>query len=172
MQWDYSYFFPPMATAGHVTRSGNRPMHFACSVAMSVCFGMDLDLTRLSDENKTVCAGAISAYKQIRDVTQGGDLYRLEDPHDHFRGALNFVTPDQSRAVVFVFQLKDGQPLAVRPAGLDPARRYTLREMNPAPGRDKMADEGKTMTGEDLMRDGFVPSCKNPVEASVIQLGS
>ena len=38
MQWDYSYFFPPMAMASHVTHWGNRPMHFACSVAMSARF--------------------------------------------------------------------------------------------------------------------------------------
>ena len=61
MQWDYSYFFPVMAIASHVTHSGNRPMHFACSVAMSARFGMDLDLVKLSPEDKAVCAGAISA---------------------------------------------------------------------------------------------------------------
>ena len=68
MQWDYSYFFPPMALASHVTLSGNRPMHFACSVAMSACFGMDLDLTKLPAQDKAILAGAIAAYKQIRDV--------------------------------------------------------------------------------------------------------
>ena len=108
MQWDYSYFFPPMAIASHVTHWGNRPMHFACSVAMSARFGMDLDLTKLPAQDRAICAGAISAYKQIRDVTDSGDLYRLEDPHQGFRGALDFVSPDRSRAVVFVFQLKDG----------------------------------------------------------------
>ena len=77
MQWDYSYFFPVMAIASHVTHWGNRPMHFACSVALSVRFGMDLDLNKLSDEDKAICAGAVSAYKQIRDVTQLGGLYRL-----------------------------------------------------------------------------------------------
>ena len=172
MQWDYSCFFPPMAIAGHVTRSGNRPMHFACSVAMSACFGMDLDLTKLSAADKAICAGAISAYKQIREVTQLGDLYRLESPHEKFRGALNFVSPDRARAVVFVFQLKDGPALPVRPQGLDPAKNYTVHELNPAPGRAAMPPEGKTFTGEELMRDGIVPSCANAVEASVIELGS
>jgi alpha-galactosidase len=122
MQWDYSYFFPPMAIASHVTHNGDRPMHFACSVAMSACFGMDLDLTKLSAEDKAICAGAIKAYKKIREVTQLSDLYRLEDPHQSFRGALDFVSPDQSQAVVFVFQLKDGQNSAVHPQGLDPVK--------------------------------------------------
>jgi alpha-galactosidase len=172
MQWDYSYFFPCMALASHVTHSGNRPMHFACSVAMSARFGMDLDLTKLPAEDKAICAGAIRAYKQIRDVTQLGDLYRLESPNGDFRGALNFVAPDRARAAVFVFQMKDGQNLPVRPQGLDPARRYTVRELNPAPGRAAMNQEGRTLTGDELMRGGLMPSCSRALEACVIELGS
>src|SRR5258708_21897291 len=59
MQWDYSYFFPMMAFASHVTHWGNRPMHFSCSVAMSPRFGMDLDLTKLPAADKAICTGAI-----------------------------------------------------------------------------------------------------------------
>jgi alpha-galactosidase len=172
MQWDYSYFFPCMALASHVTHWGKRPMHFACSVAMSARFGMDLDLAKLPAQDKAICAGAISAYKQIREVTHLGELYRLESPHGNFRGALNFVAPGQARAIVFVFQLKDGQNLAVHPEGLDPARRYTVRELNPAPGRPAMDQEGKALTGEALMRDGLMPSCSKALEACVIELGS
>jgi len=172
MQWDYSYFFPPVAMASHVTHWGNRPMHFACSVAMSARFGMDLDLNKLPATDRDICAGAIAAYKQIREVTQLGDLYRLENPHDTFRGALDFVSPDRSRAVVFAFQLQAGAPLPVRPQGLDPLKNYTIHELNPAPGRTAMPDEGRTVSGEVLMRDGLVPSCAHAVEASVIELGS
>jgi alpha-galactosidase len=172
MQWDYSYFFPPMAIASHVTHWGNRPMHFACSVAMSARFGMDLDLNKLSAQDKAICAGAISAYKQIRDVTLLGDLYRLEDPHNNFRDAINFVSPDKTHAVLFAFQLKDGPQSPVHPQGLDPQKSYTIRELNPAPGRAAIPQEGKTLAGEELMRNGIVPSCANPVEACVIELGS
>jgi alpha-galactosidase len=172
MQWDYSYFFPVMALASHVTHWGNRPMHFACAVAMSARFGMDLDLTKLSAQDKAVCAGAIAAYKQIRGVTAQGDLYRLEDPHGNYRGALNFVSHNRTRAVVFVFQLADGQNAPVRPQGLDPIKHYALRELNPAPGRTQMAQNGKIFTGEELMRDGILPSCSKALEASVIELNS
>jgi alpha-galactosidase len=172
MQWNYSYFFPPMAIASHVTHWGHRPMHFACSVAMSARFGMDLDLTKLPAGDKAICAGAIAAYKQVRDLVAFGDLYRLEDPHTAFRGAINYVSPDRSRAVVFAFQLKDGQNTAVRPQGLDTAKRYTVRQLNPAPGRDALSQQGQTLTGEALMRDGIVPACSKALEACVIELGS
>ena len=146
-------------------------MHFACAVAMSVRFGMDLDLVKLPPADKGICAGAIKAYKEVRDVTELGDLYRLEDPHESARGALNYTAQDRSRVVVFVFQLRDGQALAVRPQGLDPTRRYAVHELNPAPGRSSIPQEGKTFTGEELMREGIVPSCANALEACVIQLG-
>jgi len=170
MQWDYSYFFPPVALASHVTHWGHRPMHFACTVAMSARFGMDLDLTKLSAQDKAVCAGAISAYKQIREVTALGDLYRLEDPHANFRGALNFVSTDRSRAVAFVFQLNDGENAPVRLQGLDATKRYTIHELNPAPGRAAMQKDGQSFTGEELMRDGILPSCSKALEATVIAL--
>jgi alpha-galactosidase len=170
MQWDYSYFFPAMTLCSHVTHSGLRPLHFACCVAMSARFGMDLDLAKLSAEDKAVCAGAIRAYKQIRDVTHLGDLYRLERPHAAPRGALNFVSADHSRAVVFVFQLQDGRPTPVRPQGLDPDRQYVVRELNPAPGRASLPQEGKSINGHELMRDGLSPSCSRALEACVVEL--
>jgi alpha-galactosidase len=172
MQWDYSYFFPVMTLSSHVTHWGQRPMHFACTVAMSARFGMDLDLAKLPAGDKAICAGAISAYKRIREVTHLGELYRLERPHGATRGAINFVATDKARAVVFVFQLKDGQPTPVRPQGLAPARTYTVHELNPAPNRSPLEQEGKTMTGEELMRDGVIPSCAKAVEACALELES
>ncbi len=170
MQWDYSYFFPVMALASHVTHWGHRPMHFACCVAMSARFGMDLDLVKLSPEDKAICAGAISAYKKIRDVTQLGDLFRLENPHQGIRGALNFVSTDRNRAAIFAFQLKDGEGKPVMPQGLDPAKKYSVHELNPAPGRAALTREAGTFTGEELMRDGLKPSCGKALEACVVEL--
>jgi alpha-galactosidase len=172
MQWDYSYFFPAITLSSHVTRWGKRPMHFACVVAMSARFGMDLDLAKLSAEEKAVCARAISAYKRVRDVVQLGELYRLERPHDAVRGALNYVSSDKSRAVVFAFQMKDGQPSPVKPQGLDPEKKYTIRELSPAPGRAAMPQEGKVLTGAEIMRDGITPLCAKALEASAIELES
>jgi len=47
-----------------------------------------------------------------------------------------------------------------------------VHELNPAPGRAAIPQEGKTFTGEELMRDGIVPSCAHAVEACAIELRS
>jgi hypothetical protein len=60
----------------------------------------------------------------------------------------------------------------VRPEGLDPAKVYTIHELNQAPGRTAIPLEGKTLTGAELMRDGIMPSCSQAVEACVIELDS
>jgi alpha-galactosidase len=172
MQWNYSYFFPAIAMASHVTHMGNRPMHFSCGVAMSGRFGMDLDVANLSDEERGICKGAIQAYKKIRDVVLHGDLQRLENPHAAYRGAMNYVTSEKNRSVVFVYQLKDGPAAPVRPQGLIPNLNYLVRELNPAPGREAMPMEGKTITGAELMKAGIVPSCANALEACVILISS
>ena len=101
---------------------------------------------------------------------QLGDLYRLEDPHKNYRGALDYVSDDRSRAVVFAFQLEDGANVPVHPQGLDPDKSYTVHELNPAPDRAAIPQEGKTFTGAELMRDGITPSCAHAIEASVISL--
>ena len=80
------------------------------------------------------------------------------------------MAKDHSRAVVFVFQLKDEKALPVRPHGLDAAKRYAVRELNPAPGRAALSQEGKSFTGEELMREGILPSCVKAMEACVIEL--
>jgi len=89
-----------------------------------------------------------------------------------FRGAINFVSPDR-RARRRVRVSTEGRPaVPVHPQGLDPAKYYTVHELNPAPGRAALPQEGKTFTGTELIRDGIAPSCANAVEASVIELGS
>ncbi|MCU0796676.1 MAG: alpha-galactosidase [Akkermansiaceae bacterium] len=170
MQWNYSYFFPAIAIASHVTHMGNRPMHFSCAVAMSGRFGMDLDVANLTADEFAVCKGAVLAYKSIRNIVLHGDLHRLENPHSAYRGALNYVTQNQKQAVLFTYQLEDGPAAPVRPRGLDPDGRYTIRELNPAPGRPAIPMEGRTLTGAEIMKSGLIPSCSKSVEACVILL--
>jgi alpha-galactosidase len=131
---------------------------------------MDLDLTKLSPADKAVCAGAIKAYKSVRDVIHLGDLYRLESPYNSNRSALNYASKDRERAVLFVFQLKNAEVSPVRPQGLAPDKQYTIHELNPPLSRSALPQEGKSFSGEKLMRDGIIPSCSKTAEACIVEL--
>jgi alpha-galactosidase len=114
MQWAASYFLPANVVAAHVTRWGNRPIAFACAVAMSARFGFDIDLAGLSEEERAICRRAVRFYREIRPVVQLGDLWRLIAPEKC--ASLAYVSQDGDRAVVFAFQIE------TRTADVDPLR--------------------------------------------------
>jgi alpha-galactosidase len=172
IQWGYSHVFPASTISAHVTRSGERPLKFAIDVAMSGAFGVDMDLDRMSAEDRQFLAATIGRYKEhLREIVQQGDLFRLESPYDQPRAALNFVSADRSQAVLFVYQLKDSAAKAVKPQGLDPAKHYQVREVNlPRGAASRLAVDGTVMDGATLMRDGLVPPCAKEFDSTVIEL--
>lgn len=117
-------------------------------------------------------AAGIAVYKQkIRDVVEQGDLYRLESPYEKPRAALDYVSSDRSRAVLFVYQLDDAAVAAVKPRGLDPKARYRISELNlPAGAKSQLAADGQTVDGTTLLRDGLAPPCQKRFESAVIEL--
>lgn len=111
MQWAASHGLPAAAVGAHVTRWGNRPLPFACVVAMAGCFGFDLDLATLDDEDRAVCERAVALYREIRPLVQQGDLWRLVSPFEHGAAALAYTSPEpdsDGSSVVFCCQLEEG----------------------------------------------------------------
>jgi hypothetical protein len=53
---------------------------------------------------------------------------------------------------------------------LDPVKHYQLHELNPAPGRPALVVEDKSIKGDELLRDGILPSCSKALEACVVEL--
>ena len=172
IQWGFSHFFPAGALAAHVTRMGHRPIKFTLDVAMSGALGLDLDVGKLTPEERRAVANAVSLYKQeLRDTVLQGDLYRLESPYRGPRAALNFVSADRSRALLFIYQLKAGEDEAVKLAGLDPQKRYAVHEVNLSPGTgSQLVTDGKVLEGGALMRDGLVPPVRSEFTSAVIEL--
>jgi alpha-galactosidase len=172
IQWGFSHFFPASTIAAHVTQMGKRPQKFAVDVAMSGALGVDMDVRKLSANDRKALADSIAVYKaRVRDVVEQGDLYRLESPYQGSRAALDYVTEDHARAVLFVYQLKTADATVVKPLGLDPNREYRVQEINlPAGTKSQLAMDRKTLSGAVLMRDGIVPPCNKELESSVIEL--
>jgi alpha-galactosidase len=174
IQWGFSHFFPAGTIAAHVTRMGHRPIKFALDVAMSGALGLDLDVRKLSPDERHTIAAAVTLYRQqVREVVEQGDLYRLESPYEHPRAALDFVSPDRGKAVLFIYQLKDGGGEPVRLSGLDPQSRYRIQTLNQAdPAAPRLSYEGQTLTGAALMSDGLVSPCSKAFDSAVIALAT
>ncbi len=165
IQWGYSHFFPPMASANHVTLSGNHGFKFAFDVAMSGTMGMDVDVNKLSDADRTFVKGAIATYKGIRDVVQLGDPYRLESPYAGPRSAVMSVR--EARAVVFAYSLGDTPAAPLRLKGLDPSKTYRVREIDLPVGAMGLTT---TLDGATLMSAGLPLPAMGRYKSGVFEL--
>ena len=162
MQWDYSYFFPSIATDNHVTDWGKQPLKFRVDVASMGKLGFDIVAGELSENDLTFAKEAVSNYHSFKDVVWHGDLYRLVNPHDHDFASLMYVDHQKSKAIVFNYLVNNRQRLntAVEPVrldGLDPDKKYSIQEINLYPGARSMVDSTKVYSGDFLMKVGFNP---------------
>src|SRR5262249_1749093 len=132
----------------------------------------DLDVRKLPKAEKDAVTAAVAIYKkQVRDIVEQGDLYRLESPYERPRAALDFVSPDRAKAVLFVYQLKDADSEPVKLGGLDPQPNYRVRTLNQSDSSaPRLACEGQTLTGAALMRYGLDPLCSKAFDSAVIFL--
>ena len=174
IQWGYSHIFPSKAVGAHVTHMGRQPFKFAFDVAMSGCLGMDADPTKMNEEEKKITKRSVELYKtRLRNTVQFGDLYRLMSPYETSRASLMYVEPEKkAKAVLFVYQVKDaGDDCVVRPEGLDAGKQYRIEEVNiDSPEKAACRENGKIMSGEELMKQGLKFSCKKRFDSAVICL--
>ncbi|CAN5433697.1 alpha-galactosidase [soil metagenome] len=161
IQWGFGHFFPTISVSNHVTRMGDRGMKFAFDVAMSGRLGMDVDVAKLTEEQREESRRAIAAYKEIREIVQLGDQYRLESPYEGPRSALMNVKDEA--AVLFVYALGEVPAGPLRLKGLDPDKSYRVKEVNlPEGATGLIADfEGKTLLEVGLPLAAHTPFTSN-----------
>ncbi len=165
IQYGYSFFFPPIATSNHVTHMGNHSMKFAFDVAMSGRLGMDIDVDKLSVQDREFAVSAIQTYKSIRETVQLGDQYRLESPYAGPRSAVMSVRGDE--AVAFVYAIKDVPAALLRLKGLDLAATYQVEEINLPAGAKS---EPQTITGQTLLTTGLPIPHLSPFSSAIYRL--
>jgi alpha-galactosidase len=138
IQYGTSIVYPPSAMTAHVgkipvgKKGENRFMHTSALAAMGFNFGFEQDLSILSDDERAQVKEYIMVYRQIRELVQFGDFYRLENPFASSTASWMTVSPDKSRAAAFFFQTRkrrNDEERRVRLHGLDEGRRYQCREV-------------------------------------------
>ncbi|ADQ07891.1 Alpha-galactosidase [Caldicellulosiruptor hydrothermalis 108] len=153
IQFGTSIVYPASTMGAHVSIVPNHqvgritPMKTRGVVALSGCFGYELDLTKLSQEDKEEIKRQIELYKRIWHIIFEGDLYRLISPFEENVAAWMFVTEDKNEAVVFYVNIL-GEPnppiKRLKLDGLDPDKKYIIE-----------GDE-KIRFGDELMNIGIM----------------
>ncbi|RYY23940.1 MAG: alpha-galactosidase [Chitinophagaceae bacterium] len=172
IQWENSYFFPAIASCNHVTDWAKVPLKFRTDVAMMGKLGFDIVVKQLSENDKQFTKQSLATYKSISPLVWHGDLYRLVDPWKNDLASLMFVDKEKKRSVVFNYYvghryLSGAIPSPVKFKGLDPAKKYSVKEINLYPGTTSPLKLNDKYSGEYLMTIGINPAL-NARRTSVI----
>lgn len=159
MQWGYSYLFPSITVASHVTSWGKQSLKFRTDVAMMGKLGYDIDVSKMTPDELAFSKQAVANYKRLSKLVWFGDMYRLVSPYEESRAVLMYTNKEKSKALLFNYNLniREHETVTrVRLQGLDPQRQYRVEEINLAPGAKAVfPDDGKTFSGDFLMKMGL-----------------
>jgi alpha-galactosidase len=168
IQYGTSLAYPVSSMGAHVSAVPNHQVGRMTSlktrgdVAMSGNFGYELDLTQMSEDEKTEVKAQIRQYKQIRHLVQFGDFYRLRSPFEGGDAAWMMVAEDGGEAfAVYVRELAEANsPMDwLRLRGLDAKARY------------RVEDSGIVYGGDQLMYVGLpIPRVRGDFQSSVWRL--
>ncbi|MDE6527454.1 MAG: alpha-galactosidase [Muribaculaceae bacterium] len=177
IQWGFSQFFPAKAMAAHVTSwNKNTSVKFRTDVASMCKLGFDIGLQELSADELAYCQQAVSNWKRLRPAIMEGDQYRLVSPYQTNHAAVEYVDKSKDMAVLFAYNLapRFQEKLSpVRLQGLDPDKKYLVKEINLMPGSEpQFAQNGKVFTGDYLMKAGLDVFTWHHNTSSVIELSA
>ena len=155
IQYGTSMFLPPSAMGSHVSAVPNHqtgrvtPLETRFAVALSGCFGYELDPRKLTDEERLALRGQIDKAHATEALRLAGDFYRLLSPFDGNETAWMFVSPDRRQALLTLVRersLANHYPTTalVRLQGLEAGLRYQVEET------------GEVFGGDELMYCGLV----------------
>ncbi len=139
IQWGTSICYPLSSMSCHVSACPNHqtqritPFETRGAIASLGATGYELDLTKLTDEEKVQVKEQIENFKQIDDLILTGDLYRLSDPFATNYFCEMVVSKDKTRAYIVGERFR-GDPCdhdrILKLQGLDENKIYTVKELN------------------------------------------
>lgn len=174
IQWGFSQIFPAKAMCAHVTNwNRNTSVKFRTDVASMCKLGFDLGLKGLSKEEHAYLRDAVQNYHRLKKVILDGDQYRLVSPYQSNHMAVMYVNPGMTKAVLFgydIFPRYGEKILPVKLQGLDPDRRYRLKEINLMNGRVTFSQNDRVFSGDYLMKVGVNLLGGGKTQSRVIEL--
>ncbi len=135
IQYGTSFGYPVSTMGAHVSAVPNHqtgrttPFSTRSCVAMAGTFGYELDVTKLSEEEKVKVRQQISRFKEYYDLIQYGEYYRLMAPSDRQCTVWEMAEPEGREALVSaVYHHVKGNaaPVIVKVQGLNEEAYYQL----------------------------------------------
>jgi len=120
-------------------------------IAMLGTFGYELDITKLSEEDRNRIPEQVEMYHATNDLIREGDYYRLASySENHFADSYMVVSKDKTEALLTMVSVTyriNHKPYRIRLQGLDPDTWYYVSGMD------------QSYTGDALMNAGiFIPN--------------
>lgn len=174
IQWNYSLFYPAIATCNHVTDWSDASLKFKTDVAMMGKMGYDIVVSHLNEKDLQFSQAALKNYAGFKDVIWHGNLYRLASPYSNPYASLMYVSEDRNKAIVFNYVITDRydnnfSPTPIKLQGLNPDKHYLVREVNLYPGT-KSSVQTAIFSGDFLMKAGFNPLLKKSRLSVVLEV--
>ena len=151
IQHGTSFLFPTVTMGAHVSACPNHqvgrttPLATRFAVAAAGNLGYELDLKKLSKEEKEEVREQIAEYKRRRRTVQFGTYYRLADSFQENQSAWNIVSEDGMEVIFTHVQILARSAYRVpviRLKGLDPDAVYTDCETGQEYGGDELMYAG------------------------------
>ncbi len=137
IQHGTSYVFPPATMGSHVSAVPNHqnsrvtPLNTRGIVAMAGSFGYELNLGRLSEEEKQEIKKQVEDFRKVGELIQKGIYYRLTNPVEDDLAAWENISEDSSEILVSAVLLKAYGYMTdsyIRLKGLRPQNFYRIEE--------------------------------------------
>ncbi|MCE4049171.1 MULTISPECIES: alpha-galactosidase [Bacillaceae] len=162
IQYGTSLVYPVSSIGAHVSAVPNHQVQRTTSismrgdVAMSGNLGYELDLTRLSEEDKIAVKNQVSYYKEIRSLIQFGEFYRLKSPFEGNETAWLFTNKEKTEVIVYYFKVL-AEPAAsasvLKLRGIDVNKEYQVNGTDTVYGGDELAFAGLSIPIEMIQGD-------------------
>ncbi len=134
----------PNHTVGRVT-----PFETRGYAALAGTFGYELDVTKISEENRNLIPKQVAMYHQYNDLIRSGDYYRIAHYADnHYYDCYEVVAKDKSEALVTYIQILNRpnyHSRRIHIPGLDPKRTYNIVNAEDWPEMKQTEYKGDTL---------------------------
>ena len=128
IQYGTSMCYPTSSMGSHVAICHYKritPMETRANVALAGTFGYELDMTKMTEEERESVKAHVAEYHKYYDLIHFGDLYRVVPP-DGKECAWVYVSPDKSEALLTFVCIRGRNTTrrTVKFRGLDPDKYY------------------------------------------------